>query len=256
MDNERRIDSVIQHIELNYKIVEGYVVDDKGCKISCACVKVLDIYSNPIVHAFTDYNGYFKIVLLTEKSCFRIFATKDEYKTSDIQSIFLSTAQIIKINIKLERLNNSFAYGVGYVLYNYKPVDFCEVELYRLNCGITTLIERIITDKKGMFILDSIPDGMYIVVAENNLFSFKGRFLISKGLNKLILNVRLKPNMINGTISGVITDNEGNRVPDALVILQRKDGKLIKFTRTNSQGEYLFYNVEKGEYSIITSAKK
>lgn len=256
MDNEGRIDAKVEKIDYNTKIVEGFVVDVYGKGISCACVKILDIYSNPLAHTFSDCKGYYRIPIITDKSCFKIFASKDNYKTSEIENIFLGTSQTIKVMIKLEKLDNCLVYGVGYVVFNYKPIELCQVELYRCNYGIITLIQRYITDERGLFVIDGIPDGTYIIVAENSLFYLKECFMFSKGLNRIILNVRLKPNMIKGTISGIITDNQGNRVSDALVILQRKDGKLVKFTRTNSQGEYLFYDVERGEYSIITSAKK
>ncbi|WDC84616.1 carboxypeptidase-like regulatory domain-containing protein [Caloramator sp. mosi_1] len=142
------------------------------------------------------------------------------------------------------------------MIFNNKPVDMCQVEIYACYYGVTTLCERTITDKSGMFFIDGISSGIYIIRAENNMFYYKEKICLRPGVNALNIYPIIKPKMMYGTISGVIVDSEGNRVKDALVVLQRKDGKLIKFTRTNSQGEYLFYNVERGEYSIITCAKK
>lgn len=256
MDNEVRIDGRIENREKSIKIVEGKVINIDGQGIAGACVKVLDVFSNPIAHTLTDGCGNFKLIIFGNNNCYKVFAACEGYSTSDFQHIFLFDGQKLIITIKLNKLENLLSYLIGRVVFNNKPVEMCQVELYSCYCGILTLCERTVTDKKGMFFIDGTPPGIYIIKAENNMFYYREKICLKKGLNSLTIYPCVKPNMMYGTISGVIVDSEGNRVKDALVVLQTKDGRFIKFTRTNSQGEYLFYNVEKGEDSIVSYAKK
>jgi len=256
MDNEIRIDGRLERSKQSLKIIEGKVVNTCGQGICGACVKVLDVFSNPIEHAITGVNGYFKIMIFDDRTCFKVFATCEGYTTSEFQNVFISDGQKLSLTFILNKLMDKLAYVVGRVTFQNRPVDMCQVEIYSFYYGILTLCDRTVTDKNGMFLIDGISSGVYIIKLENNMFYYKNKICIRSGLNSLNIIPYIKPNMMYGTISGVIVDSEGNRVKDALVVLQRKDGKLVKFTRTNSQGEYLFYNVERGEYSIISCVKK
>ncbi|CDF57557.1 TonB-dependent receptor [Thermobrachium celere DSM 8682] len=213
------------------------------------------MFSNPIAHTITDVNGNYKIMIFDSRSCFKVFATSEGYNTSEFQNVFISDGQKIYLTFTLNKLLDKMSYVVGRVMFQDKPVDMCVVEIYSFYYGIFTLCERTVTDKNGLFFIDGILSGVYIIKLENNMFYYKNKICLRSGLNSINIIPYIKPYMMYGTISGVIVDCEGKRVKDALVVLQRKDGKLVKFTRTNSQGEYLFYNVERGEYSIIACAK-
>lgn len=255
MDNEKRIDGRIEDRKNDIKIIEGRVINSKGQGICGACVKVLDVFSNPIEHTITDGCGNFKLFIFDNKNCYKVFAACEGYSTSDFYHIFLFDGQKTSITIILNKIEDTLSILIGRVVFNNKPVDMCQVELYSCYYGVLTLCEKTVTDKSGIFFIDKVASGIYIVKAENNMFYYKERIYLRPGLNSLTIWPQIKPNMIYGTISGVVVDSEGNRVKDALVVLQTKDGRFIKFTRTNSQGEYLFYNVERGEYSIVSYAK-
>ena len=58
---------------------------------------------------------------------------------------------------------------------------------------------------------------------------------------------------INNTVSGIIRDNLGNVVSDALVALYKIENNkeiLVATTYTNSIGKYMFGNVIDGNYLV------
>lgn len=55
----------------------------------------------------------------------------------------------------------------------------------------------------------------------------------------------------NGTISGVVSDDEGNRVEGALVILQCACLQDTRETKTNANGLYAFRDLPPGKYEVV-----
>ena len=62
---------------------------------------------------------------------------------------------------------------------------------------------------------------------------------------------------INNTVSGIIKDNDGNIIANALVALYKIDNDkeiLIATTYTNNLGKYMFGNVIDGNYLVKSSS--
>lgn len=55
---------------------------------------------------------------------------------------------------------------------------------------------------------------------------------------------------VEGSISGVIRDEQGVAVSNAQVVLQSLDGRTLKTVQTSATGEYQFFPVEFGDYKI------
>ena len=55
-----------------------------------------------------------------------------------------------------------------------------------------------------------------------------------------------------GAINGTVTDNQGIAVPNAQVQLRSAEGKVLKEVTTDATGNYSFFPVQFGDYSVAT----
>src|SRR5271157_6478950 len=58
-----------------------------------------------------------------------------------------------------------------------------------------------------------------------------------------------------GVLLGTVTDNSGSVIPNAGVEARNQGTDVAQTTRTDSQGDYQFVNMEPGNYTITVSAQ-
>lgn len=94
----------------------------------------------------------------------------------------------------------------------------------------------------------SIPDGDYTITVygEDPLLPANRR---NKSI-QITLNVS---SMVPGTISGKVTDQNGDTVDDADVELQDDQGNTVETTQTDNEGKYAFTGVDPGDYTVIAT---
>ncbi len=94
----------------------------------------------------------------------------------------------------------------------------------------------------------SIPDGDYTITVygEDPLLPANRR---NKSI-QITLNVS---SMVPGTISGTVTDQNGDTVEDADVELQDDQGNPVETTQTDNFGVYSFTDVDPGDYTVIAT---
>ena len=57
----------------------------------------------------------------------------------------------------------------------------------------------------------------------------------------------------NGVISGTVKDDKSNPIPGTLITLKDATDKVVQTTTTDSNGVYVFENLEPGDYTIVES---
>ena len=187
-----------------------------------------------------------------------IAATKDEYILSE--DLPLTITNTIPVNVDLaivpnKEINKNIIYGILTDNITKLTLEGVEVQLYKEVEGVQTLVTSTTSISDGEYILDNIDDGEYKIsyvktgyqLLEMNITLAGGiKFLANQTLNSTV-------GQINNTVSGVIKDNLGNLVKNALVALYEiVDGKeiLVATTYTNSIGKYMFGNIKDGEYLV------
>lgn len=118
-----------------------------------------------------------------------------------------------------------------------------------------------LTDSNGAFSLTDIPAGSYSIAAaaEGYRLSDAVGVTLTDGTSmQADLVCTADITMSLGAIAGILTVNNVQGVPVPLaggkVTLQNQNGDSIAATYTAADGEFVFYDVEDGNYTLISSA--
>lgn len=107
-------------------------------------------------------------------------------------------------------------------------------------------------DENGSFLLNNIPDGVYdAVVNLHGHAPYKQRFIHKEnttlGVNGILY---LIPEDEAFRLEGIVTDAEGNSIPDATINIYDGSGTQLFTTLTNEDGTYLVTVSEKQVYTV------
>ena len=229
----------------------------KKCgQVEGAIVKILDLNNNPIAHTVTDKKGKFVFENILPPGEYKIIATAEGYKVSNVYRLYLEPRRRAFIFIRLEvsdYINLATVYGVVYnevnlglrnakiLITDYENPDICEAFTQ--------------TNTDGEFLVYGLEPKKYWISS-----SKEGYFLPQK------ISFELTPNQIacenlflypdesttEGTISGT-TDYYGQSVPNTVVALYKVEEQgdvLLAMKETNEDGFYLFPNVKPGKYHV------
>ena len=260
-NNEENIDlNLSQGALITSGSVSGTVYDTTlltGKVVNNATVKVFTAEGVPYAHTLTNDAGKYTIGNLPI-GVYLIAATKDGYILSEDLPLTITNTIPVNINLVItpnKEINKNIIYGKLIDNITKLSLEGVEVQLYKEVAGIQTLVTSTTSISDGEYILDNIDDGDYKIsyvktgyqLLEMNVTLASGiKFLANQSLNSSV-------GKINNTVSGVIKDNLGNLVRNALVALyQIVDGKeiLVATTYTNSLGKYMFGNINDGEYLV------
>ncbi len=230
-------------------------VNDGINPISNATVSVLDIDGNPYAHTITDIDGYYSFEGLTIGT-YGINAICNGYKTSEVQSVSLTESCTIEINFTLLADSNLGTVTGIVTTDNQTPLEGVKLSLLDFN-KVTIAATYSIDD--GEFVIYDIPNGEYTLIATKQGYwpSNSINITIDSGnILNIFINM-LIDDPFNGTINGIITNEQGQGVEGCFVGLYKviqngniTEENLIAYTKTNSQGKYLFGNVSEGTYVI------
>lgn len=121
--------------------------------------------------------------------------------------------------------------------------------------------QHTMTDADGAFSITNIPDGSYSLAAvkEGYLLSDAAGVTVSTGSTTQIdLVCSLDATLNLGAIAGVLTVNDlsGTSTPlaGAKIVLQDALGTTLAATYTATDGEFAFYDLADGVYTLVSSA--
>lgn len=108
----------------------------------------------------------------------------------------------------------------------------------------------------GTYILSDLPEGSgYTLIVEKQGYETMSIDNVDVVVGQTTKNIDFKLKVNSGTISGIITDNDGNLLKDVEVSATSSDGKKYT-TMTNENGEYKLFHVVSGSNYTITANKE
>ncbi|MEF9952999.1 MAG: carboxypeptidase regulatory-like domain-containing protein [Clostridium sp.] len=241
--------------------VQGKVTDTSNRPISGALVKIMDSSFNPLLHVITDSNGNYVFTSVPEASSYNIFAIAEGTKLQQAQSFSINQGQTITRDFQLvtdPAMSLGIIAGDLFETGSDIPIGGAVVSLYSSVNGVDTLFAVTYTNEYGQYAFREIPIGNYNIKinALGYISSTVPKAVTSQAqIVPVISTLSADPNASKGTISGVILDDDTQQpVNRADVILYRvnADNSLspVAFTKTNTNGVYLFINVPQGKYKV------
>lgn len=235
--------------------IEGYVYDSNGKPVIGATVKIFDQTFTPFAHSITDAQGKYQILNIPTGN-YKINCVQIGYLYNSSIQIFIPSVDIVNQDFTLildDTYGQNVIAGLLLVEGTREPINNAEI-IVKDSVGDVVVVTYSADD--GEFLITDLIDGTYTI--EPILIGYKtttvNKFTVSSGLINNVIITMLKVQVdAKGTYTGQIVDNVGVPVFGAIVGLYKIiDGKefLVKYTRTNAEGRYMFGNVEEGEYKV------
>lgn len=254
---------------LNSGSLRGTVTDLGGTPISGAMVKVFDVNNNPIEHTNTGGNGQFNIANLPAGS-YRVTAIATGYLLPLSIPVSIQENKTSNVTIVLTpdmEASLSVIYGIIKSNLGGVPIEAATVTLFEETTPEPTLVGSGLTNDRGQYIFGLIPPGDYhISVAKLGFLTNQSATINVTSNTFIVSDVTLIADTQSntGTISGIITEQStGNPIANAGVALYSVTGTppneietVVKITRTNAAGRYLFANVLTGKYRVKSNKQE
>jgi len=233
--------------------------------LEAATVKVFDSSDTPIAHAITNSQGKYTISSII-KGSYKVLAVKSGYLTPLVTPVTVTANRptIVDFNLSVDPdavLNT--LYGIIRAAGTLIPLSGATVNTFQVVGGIQTLISTTLTNSSGQYLSPYLANGDYVIVANkagydqttSGVTSLSGTEIDSLDMT-LIANTTTN----TGTVSGIITDsNTLLPIANATVALYQVVGStetLLKLTKANAAGRYLFGSVDASEYIVKAFAQK
>jgi protocatechuate 3,4-dioxygenase beta subunit len=245
----------------------GKIVDSNNKPIQGALIKIMDNKHNPLYHALTDIDGNYTLNDLEPGSEYHFYAVKNGYMLKEEKSFTIEAGQIVEKNSILTIDPNAKLSTITAHILDEKgtPIENVMVTLFIIIEEKETPIAVTSSNRYGQGVFVNVELGKYIVRItkqgyEPDMIEIK---ITEPGA---IMNIDIvltsSPSESQGTINGTIIDNGGNPVLGAVVILYKASGNPenpiltpIRYTKTSTNGAYLFGEVPSGDY-IVKSNKE
>lgn len=258
---EIRIDlSLNPNPHLNEGTIYGTVTDELGNPIPDVLIKIMDRDHNPLAHTLTAADGGYIFSPFSSGDEYHLYAVKPGYFMGEALPFPLLPNQSVKKDFTLVLDPDSVLSIIAGEVKSTEgtPIGGAVVELYSVDMvGTETLLALSFTNEYGQYVFRELSQGNYIVrITALGYKPTSAAVTIDQptSIAKVINTMEVDPAAAKGTISGIITDDEGNSISGADVILYKveQDESLtpIAYTKTNDEGLYLFIKVPKGNYKI------
>ncbi|MEF9951343.1 MAG: carboxypeptidase-like regulatory domain-containing protein [Clostridium sp.] len=241
--------------------ITGSVVDPTGQPVSGALIKIMSSTYEPLAHTFTAADGTYVFSPFPAGTNYRIFSSAPGYELEEGVPFSLLSNQSVTKDFTMTadaNVNLGIVAGDAFRADTGAPINGAAVSLYTVAAnGDETLFAVSFTNQYGQFVFSDIPQANYKVKIDGlGYFNYTSTAQVSSGgqIINVQANVQPNPAASRGTVSGLITDNNNLAVPNADVTLYRVGANEtltpVAYTKTNSDGAYLFINVEEGNYLI------
>jgi 5-hydroxyisourate hydrolase-like protein (transthyretin family) len=254
-----RLDLTLDHSPYyNTGSVIGKVRDSLGNPIYDAAIIVFDENFNIIANTVTASDGSFIIPLLKADSNYFAYAQAPKSEMSVQYSFSIKKNETAELDIFLDTKSNTYTSVIigGIINTEGMPINSASIELYRVDETSTQLMHISFPDQVGQFIIRDLDSGSYFLkINAPGYFTdfFPAEIKQPDSILHIEATLKKNANAPRGTVTGVITDNLGQPIPNADVILYKiEDDKRIPvaYTKTNHEGVYLFINIPNGKYSV------
>ncbi|MCY6484730.1 carboxypeptidase-like regulatory domain-containing protein [Clostridium aestuarii] len=252
---------------LNMGTILGTITDNDDKPIEGVLVKIMDNDHNPLYHTLTDAEGKYNLTGLTPGSEYHFYAVKDGYLLKEERGFAIEAGQTIEINSKITPDPNAVLSTITGHTFDTdgNPVENMIATLLKVEQGEQTPVAVTTTNEYGQAVFVNVAIGSYIArVTKQGYETAAIEIQVTEpgSITNIDAVVSTSSTESQGTINGIITDKAGNPIASAVVILYEVTGdeenpELIPFryTRTSTNGAYLFGEVPKGNY-IVKSNKE
>lgn len=167
----------------------------------------------------------------------------------------LQGIQEAEVNLNLLPAPPAAATVTGTVTDGTDPIPNATVKLFD---STGTPFQHTLTDAAGQYTLNDVPAGSYTIsaVADGYLLSAPvGVALIPGGTTQVALTCAAEPTLALGAIAGVISvAGTGAPLAGAKASLIGPTGAVLAVTYSAADGEFVFYDVAGGIYTLTVSA--
>lgn len=232
-------------------------VTDGTDPIPDATVKLFDSLGAPYQHTVTDENGAYTLEGIPAGT-YTVAGVKDGYLLSDGAGVVLSSGDTTQVNLVCTQ-DASLALGTiaGGVqtLVNLVQTPLSGAKISLLNAASEVVATTYSVDD-GEFAFYDLADGAYTLIASAAGYITTAPMavtILDGSIANVVLSMTVDSRTYNGTVSGIIRDQNSNAVAGCFVgLFQVVNGqeKLVATTKTNAAGKYLFGGVTSGEYLV------
>lgn len=235
-----------------------------------ATVKIFDSKGMPYKHTLTDENGNYSMDGIPSGT-YSVGAVQSGYRLSDAAGVTLSDNDSTQINLTCTTDSTLSLGAIAGILnigdHNDEkniPLAGAKITLFDSNGDVAAATYTV---EDGEFAFYDIADGKYTLLssADGYLPASPMTVTITDGsIANINMSMIVDSRTYNGTVSGIIRDNNGHAVAGCFVGLYQveegKDGKtnesLVSTTKTNAAGKYLFGSVLGGNYLVKAKLNK
>lgn len=232
-------------------------VTDGTDPIPDATVKLFDSLGAPYQHTVTDENGAYTLEGIPAGT-YTVAGVKDGYLLSDGAGVVLSSGDTTQVNLVCTQdasLALGTIAGVVQTLVNLVQTPLSGAKISLLNAASEVVATTYSVDD-GEFSFYDLADGAYTLIASAAGYITTAPMavtILDGSIANVVLSMTVDSRTYNGTVSGIIRDQNGNAVAGCFVgLFQVAAGQelLIATTKTNTDGKYLFGGVTSGEYLV------
>lgn len=232
-------------------------VTDGTDSIPDATVKLFDSLGAPYQHTVTDENGAYTLEGIPAGT-YTVAGVKDGYLLSDGAGVVLSSGDTTQVNLVCTQdasLALGTIAGVVQTLVNLVQTPLSGAKISLLNAASEVVATTYSVDD-GEFAFYDLADGAYTLIASAAGYITTAPMavtILDGSIANVVLSMTVDSRTYNGTVSGIIRDQNGNAVAGCFVgLFQVAAGQelLIATTKTNTDGKYLFGGVTSGEYLV------
>lgn len=251
--------------------VHGTVTDGKK-PITNATVKLFDSKGQPFKHTLTDDEGEYSMDGVSGGT-YSIGAVQKGYRLSSTVGVTLSgndTTQIDFVCTPDETLALGAIAGVLTVgehgEHEGESVPLSGAKI-TLSDNLDNVVATTYTVDDGEFAFYDVLDGRYTLLssADGYMPASPMTVTITGGsIANITMAMNVDTRTYNGTVSGIIRDNNAHAVAGCFVglyqVVKQEDGSqkevLVATTKTNGAGKYLFGGVNGGQYLVKAKMNK
>lgn len=249
--------------------IHGKVTDGTN-PITNATVKLFDSKGMPYKHTLTDESGNYSMDGIPSGT-YSLGAVKDGYRLSDAVGVTLSNDDTSEFNLTCTSDATLSLGAIAGVLVigehetdSNVPLAGAKITLLNSN-GETVAATYTVED--GEFAFYDVVDGKYMLLssADGYLPAAPMHVTITNGsIANILMSMTVDSRTYNGTVSGIIRDNNGKAVGGCFVglyqVVMGENGKtketLVATTKTNGAGKYLFGSVVSATYIVKAKLNK
>lgn len=210
-------------------------------------IRIIDSGGVLVAVSQTDLNGVYRVDSLAPGS-YSLVAVNADFQNQTLGFTAVSD-QTVTLNAALNPNPGSIT-GTAVSTQTAAPIAGASIQIYPSGSFIPVF--ETVTDQNGSFTAGSLQPGQYTVTAAaSNFGTVSVGALVSAGAATAVV-LSLSP--LPAAVSGQITDQSGNPLPNAVIRILDQNQNVVGTGATDLNGNYSVGNLAPGTYTVSASA--